>query len=204
MGCGTGISTRLLAERGYDVIGVDPNEDMLQQARREGGARYICGEAAATGLADASVELVAAAQAYHWFDVPASLLEFRRILRPGGRCVAFWNLRGDGPFMDAYDALLRVHASEYGVLLKPRETLAALKARPEVGDVREAEFAHAQRLDRDGLFGRAYSSSYVVHGVADKHGFDAALRELFDSHAVGGEIEFPYRCTAMLWRIAPF
>jgi SAM-dependent methyltransferase len=202
VGCGTGISTRLLAERGYEVVGIDPNEDMLQQARREGGARYVRGEATATGLADASLELVAAAQAYHWFDVPASLAEFRRILRPGGHCVAFWNLRGEGPFMDAYDALLRAHASEYGVLQKPRQTIAALKARPEVVAVREAEFAHAQRLDRDGLFGRAYSSSYVVHGLVDKHGFDAALRELFDSHASAGAIEFPYRCVALLWRIS--
>ena len=202
VGCGTGISTRLFAERGYDVIGVDPNEQMLQQARAEGGAaRYVRGEASRTGLPDASVDLVAAAQAYHWFDVPASLVEFRRILRSGGRCAAFWNLRGDGALMEAYDALLRQHASEYDVLLKPRQTIAAIKAQPEVRDVREAEFAHAQRLDRDGLFGRAYSSSYVAHGLADKPGFDRALSELFGRHSAQGGIEFPYRCVALLWQM---
>lgn len=203
VGCGTGISTRLLAARGYDAVGIDPNQEMLQQARAEGGAvRYVLGEASRTGLPDASVDLATAAQAYHWFDVPASLVEFRRILRPGGACAAFWNLRGAGLFIDGYDALLRAHASEYDVLQKPRETIAAIKARSEVRDVREAEFAHSQWLDRDGLFGRAYSSSCVVHGLSDKHGFDRRLSELFARHATGGTIEFPYRCVAVLWKLA--
>jgi SAM-dependent methyltransferase len=202
VGCGTGISTRLLAARGFDVVGVDPNPEMLEQARREGGARYARGEASRTGLDDASCELVTAAQAYHWFDVPLSLAEFRRILRQGGHCAAFWNLRGDGAFMDAYDALLRAHASEYEVLQKPRQTIAEIEARPEVRAVRRAEFTHAQRLDEAGLFGRAYSSSYVTHGLSDRDGFDRGLRALFERHARDGGLEFPYRCVAVLWRIA--
>jgi SAM-dependent methyltransferase len=201
LGCGTGISTRLLAERGHDVVGIDPNEEMLEQARAEGGgARYQRGEANAMGLEDASVDLVTVAQAYHWFEIEPSLRELRRVLRPGGACVAFWNLRGEGGFMRDYDALLRAHSSEYGVLLKPLQTIAALEARPELRDVRKAEFVNAQMLDRDGLFGRAYSSSYVVHGLSDREGFDRALGEIFDRHARDGLVEFPYRCVAILWR----
>ena len=33
LGCGTGILTRLLADRGLEVTGIDPNEDMLAHAR---------------------------------------------------------------------------------------------------------------------------------------------------------------------------
>lgn len=202
VGCGTGIATRLWAARGYAVTGIDPNQEMLAEARREGGARYQRGEATATGLDDASVDLVSAAQAFHWFDVSAALGEFRRVLRPGGACAAFWNLRGAGPLMDEYDALLRAHASEYEVLLKPVQTIAAIRCHAEVSEPRAAEFAHAQRLDRAGLFGRAYSSSYVVHGLRERDRFDRALDALFDRHAVAGTIEFPYACVALLWRLA--
>ena len=37
LGCGTGILTRKLAHRGLNVLGLDPNEDMLAQARAAGG-----------------------------------------------------------------------------------------------------------------------------------------------------------------------
>ena len=37
LGCGTGSLTRLLAERGYDMIGIDGSEEMLACARQKGG-----------------------------------------------------------------------------------------------------------------------------------------------------------------------
>jgi SAM-dependent methyltransferase len=71
VGCGTGLATRLFAARGHDVVGVDPNEDMLDFARQAGGGpRYVRGEAAATGLPGLSFDLVTVAQALHWILVP--------------------------------------------------------------------------------------------------------------------------------------
>lgn len=45
IGCGTGISTRLFANQGFQVIGIDPNQDMLKVARQKGDAVYQQGEA---------------------------------------------------------------------------------------------------------------------------------------------------------------
>jgi SAM-dependent methyltransferase len=203
IGCGTGISTRLLAERGFDVIGIDPNESMMARAGRTAGVRYRTGEAAATGLPDQSVDLVTAGQAFHWFDIPSTLAEFRRILRPPGWCAAFWNVRGETPFLAEYDALLRRFSSEYEVILSHEETLHKLRDAEGVVDPREAEFEHVQVLDRDGVFGRARSSSYVAHGVADVDGFERALNELFDRHAADGGVDFRYRTIAICWRLWP-
>jgi SAM-dependent methyltransferase len=197
--CGTGITTRLFAERGCPVVGVDPNEDMLAFAR-ESGARTVKGVAEATGLAAASVDLVTVGQGFHWFEVGVALAESARILRPGGWCVAFWNTRARSAFLDGYERLLEERSSEYVKIRTPERTIEEIRASPGLRSVRTGEFANAQVLDRPGLFGRAHSSSYVAHGVADREGFDRALGALFDEHRVAGVVEFAYRTLALAWQ----
>jgi SAM-dependent methyltransferase len=166
VGCGTGILTRLLAERGLDVVGVDANEDMLAEARAAGGAaEYRRGEAASTGLDDASVALVSVAQAFHWFDADTALAEFFRILKPGGHVAAIWNLRAECPFMAEYYALLLRFSDEYSVVESWEETLARLRVHARVEAPRDFETPNAQLFDFEGLRGRAWSSSYVQRGA---------------------------------------
>jgi len=197
VGCGTGFFTRLLAARGLDVVGIDPNEDMLDRARAAGGGpRYERGEAAATGLADGSVALVTVAQAFHWIAIDPALVELARVLRPGGRVAAVWNLRGRDAFMDAYQDVLRRFSREYAVLESWEETLDRLRAHPATAAGRDFETTNAQSLDLEGLLGRAWSSSYVFRGVSDREGFDAALARLFAEHARGGRVLFRYRAVA--------
>jgi ubiquinone/menaquinone biosynthesis C-methylase UbiE len=203
LGSGTGISTRLFAARGFDVVGVEPNDAMRARAEATGGAgvSYVRGEAQATGLPGACTKLAFAAQAFHWFDIPLTMRELARILQPGGRAAAFWNERAQTPFLDAYDALLRTYSAEYRAIRSVDATLAKLRAWPDARDLRETELANAQVLDRDGLFGRAYSSSYVVHGIADHAAFDRELGQLFDTHAQAGVVDFAYRTLVLAWQL---
>jgi SAM-dependent methyltransferase len=205
VGCGTGIFTRLLAERGLDVVGIDPNEDMLAAARATGGGpRYARGEAGATGLADASVALVTVAQAFHWFAVDAALAELRRVLRPGRRVATAWNLRTGGDFLDEYDGVLRRFSREYGgVVERWDRSVDRLRAHPGVADGRDFETTNAQVFDLPGLLGRASSSSYVIHGVADREGLEAALTRVFEKHARDGRVEFRYRSIAFAFAPRP-
>lgn len=90
VGAGTGIFTRLLLDAGARVFAVEPNADMRAEAERAlfgpsyaGRFTSVDGRAEATTLEPASVDLVVAAQAFHWFDVEAARLEHARILRPG-------------------------------------------------------------------------------------------------------------------------
>ena len=106
IGCGTGISSRRFARQGYRVTGVDPNEAMLQKAREAGGAEYVVGDAAHTGLADGTADLITCAQALHWIDLGECAAEWRRILKVGGACAAFWNFRRQDGWQAEYEALL--------------------------------------------------------------------------------------------------
>jgi SAM-dependent methyltransferase len=200
VGCGTGISARLFMARGFDVIGVEPNAEMRAQATAD-GVHCVDGEAARTGLPGRSVDLVIAAQAWHWFDVPAALAEFERICRPPGWCAAVWNTRSGGPLMDDYERLLQRASDDYAKVRRPEDAVADLRAAPGVEGMREREFPNSQALDRHGFFGRVWSSSFVVHGVADREAFDRELDRLFDRYQQAGRVDFRYRTVAFLWRL---
>lgn len=197
LGAGTGLSSRALSARGVSVIGVEPNTAMRAAAEAEGGARYVPGDAERTGLPDAIADRVVSGQAFHWFDLDRTLPEVARLLRPGGRATAFWNLRGSDPVMDDYEVLLRRACSPYALQRGPRATLADLRAR--LPERTEARFPHVQRLDRAGLQGRTWSSSYLERGITDVPLFDRALDALFHDHATDGHITFLYETVAIGW-----
>jgi SAM-dependent methyltransferase len=92
VGTGTGTLARGFARRGCEVVGVDPDQRMLDQAvlldQRAGArVRYCKGTAESTGLDPASAHVVTAGQCWHWFDRPQALREVRRILKPAGTLV---------------------------------------------------------------------------------------------------------------------
>ncbi|MEX3514213.1 MULTISPECIES: class I SAM-dependent methyltransferase [unclassified Corynebacterium] len=93
VGAGTGKLTQLLAavpgvER---VWAVDPSADMARVLNKRLAVPTWRAKAEATALPEASVDAVAAAQTWHWVDVPAACAEFDRIVRPGGHVLLVWN-----------------------------------------------------------------------------------------------------------------
>lgn len=90
VGTGTGSLARGFALRGSSVIGIDPVEDLLAQAKildEQAGVRidYKVATAEDTGLPPASVQVVTAGQCWHWFDRGLAAEEAKRILHPKGR-----------------------------------------------------------------------------------------------------------------------
>ncbi|HVW68469.1 MAG TPA: class I SAM-dependent methyltransferase [Steroidobacteraceae bacterium] len=199
VGSGTGILTELLLETGAAVYAVEPNREMRAAAERllsdYGRFRSVNGTAEATTLPDACVDLITASQAFHWFDVPPTRREFRRILRPGGWVVLIWNERPleASPFLDDYESLLRRHAAEYDQVTSRRADEA--KIREFFGRAPEtALFANRQTFDFAGLEGRLMSSSYAPEPGHPEHApMIAGLRDLFERHNRAGKVNFPYR-----------
>jgi SAM-dependent methyltransferase len=199
LGSGTGILTALLLECGAEVFAVEPNDGMRAAAegrlRRYPRFHSVTGSAEATTLAPASVALLVAGQAFHWFDVARARIEALRVLKPKAWAALLWNERPAQatPFLADYDALLRGHAPEYTRITASRADLASMRAflgrAMEVGT-----FANEQVFDFEGLKGRLMSSSYAPEpGHPDYEPMSALLREVFDRHQRDGHITMPYR-----------
>ena len=83
VGCGNGQLSVALAEKFARVIATDPSQAQLDAATPHPRVEYRRAPAEASGLADASVDLVVAAQAAHWFDWPRFVDEANRVAKPG-------------------------------------------------------------------------------------------------------------------------
>jgi SAM-dependent methyltransferase len=90
VGCGTGIASIGMAERGAKVLGVEVAPRMAEIARGHG----IEVEVSAFEDWEASgrtFDRVTSAQAWHWLDLPLATTKAASVLRPGGRLCLFWN-----------------------------------------------------------------------------------------------------------------
>jgi len=161
IGAGTGISARLLADRGVQVRAVEPNAEMRAGAECHPRVEFSEGTGERTGLGDGCVRLVVAAQAFHWLRAGPALAEFRRILKLGGRAALMWNDRdARDPMTVEYTRILR-EASGFSRAAEDRSASGeAILASPYFTGGRLLEFRNEQRLDRAGLMGRAMSASY--------------------------------------------
>ena len=76
------------------------------------------GDAANTTLPDASIDIVTAAQAFHWFDPEPTKREFKRIIKPGGYAALIWNLRqlDTTPFLREYEKFILDNANDYAAV----------------------------------------------------------------------------------------
>ncbi len=200
IGSGTGISARPFLERGYSVVGVEPNAAMRAAAE---GLRSVDGTAEKTGLPDASVDLAIAAQAFHWFRSAEARVEMKRIVRAPHWVALLWNERlTDTPFLQAYEAALREHAIDYETVDHRNIDHEAI-SRFFGGSYETLQFDNVQHFDRAGFIGRALSSSYVPQKGHPKHeGMIRALERIFDQHAVDGGVDFRYLTSVHVGRLS--
>jgi SAM-dependent methyltransferase len=199
IGAGTGISSKMFLDARHAVVAVEPNAAMRAAAVQWlGGNRdfhAVDGSAEATALADASVDLVSAAQAFHWFDQDAIRREWRRILRPGGLVAVYWNSRRltGTPFLEGYEALLDTYGTDYSRVSERYGDDDHMRRWFGTGLRGLARFDHGQQLDFDALRGRLLSSSYAPQPGDPRHApMLDALRALFDATAIDGRVDFAY------------
>ena len=193
VGCGPGSLTSLLADRFEQVVGVDADRGMIEEAARAGVGnaewRQLRAEELPAGLG--SFRLVTFAQSFHWMDRPLVAGIVRGMLDAGGACAhvhaaTHQGVEGDAPH-DEIGELVRsflgpVRRAGQGVL--PQGTAGG-----ESEIYRAAGFTGPARLeipgsvitrDADDIVAAVFSlSSSTPHLFGDRRAeFEAALREL--------------------------
>ncbi|RQW04474.1 class I SAM-dependent methyltransferase [candidate division KSB1 bacterium] len=208
IGSGTGLLTRLFFAYARTVYGVEPNAAMRRQAEQDYAdvANFISspGSAEHTGLPPASIDLVTAGQAFHWFDRDKAYDEFRRILRPGGSVLLAWNYRDieADELQRRYEAILEEFIPDYKQLDHKTMTDAKIHDFYHHNTVRKFTLPNSQRFDLDSLQGRVLSSSYVPkspHPVAAQ--VLSRVQNLFDAFQQDGTIQFIYKTVLYLGRL---
>lgn len=203
VGSGTGILTRLLLQSGAHIFGVEPNAAMRRAAERAflGEPRFESRNALAeaTGLPDASVDLITAAQAFHWFDPESTRAEFARILKPDGRVALVWNQRRDTAMNLDYETLLERFEPDYpSVLTRDRTSEPKVRAFFSPAAASQVTFHNEQYLDKAGLCGLVTSSSYApAPGSALYEPMMHEVSSIFDTHAREGRVVIEYE--TVLW-----
>jgi SAM-dependent methyltransferase len=186
LGCGTGLSSEAFLRAGWAVIGVEPNAPMRAHAQALAADwpdfTLVDGRAEDTGLPQGCADLVVAAQAFHWFDVPAARAEALRILRRPAMAALVWNDRvAEGSdFLAGYEALLRRYSPDYLEIRHRHERTDRIEQFFGHARWQILRTAHADELDFETLAERLNSASYVpAPGSAQHPAMLAELQALF-------------------------
>jgi ubiquinone/menaquinone biosynthesis C-methylase UbiE len=193
VGAGTGKLTRVLLEAGHEVVAVEPDESMRATfATLLPEVELAAGSAEELPLPDSSVDVVVAAQAFHWFDLERAFPEIARVLRPGGIFGVLANLRDESvPWVAELGAVLH---GEDGTGYS-HEADAPESFGPFFGAVERADFRQVQDLDVEGLVGLAASRSYALTLPDAERGALLARVEALakrEADRTGGLLGLPY------------
>lgn len=198
IGAGTGILTGLLLQKGFTVIAVEPNKEMREKYREllagYTNVSFVDGTAETTKLAKGSIDVIVAAQAFHWFDRHKTKAEFKRILKPGGTVALIWNERLVlSAFETEYEKLITLYSTDYTRVDYRNITDEEIEDFFTPGEVKLTIFENYQQFHFEGLKGRLQSSSYIpVPGDENYTGMMEALQQLFNRYEQNGVIRINY------------
>ncbi|MBS1676069.1 MAG: class I SAM-dependent methyltransferase [Actinobacteria bacterium] len=190
LGAGTGKLSRSLVGRGLDVIAIEPLPEMraaLTAAVPE--VRALAGTAEQIPLADASVDAITVAQAWHWVDPRRATAEVARVLRPGGTLGLIWNRRDDR--VDWIVQLTKAMGSAEVEVMD----MDAVEIGPPFGPTESFVTEWSRPMDVDLLVEMTASRSYVITATPRRRReILAGVRRVVEADAhLGTDFTLPYR-----------
>lgn len=207
IGSGTGLFASQIIGRVQSIYGVEPNEQMRNEAQNAfiNEPKYIPvnGTAENTQLSSGSVDAVSAAQAFHWFDPVRFRDECKRILKTNGPVILIWNRKTPcqaeserRKIIAKYDSVVDTYDYSWEKRIQGIEDFFS-------GNVKYKEFDCNLTEDFDSFIGRTLSSSHSID--QDSPLFDAYIsdwRSYFDRFSENGIITIMNK-TVLYWGVVP-
>ncbi|EON25544.1 methyltransferase type 11 [Nocardioides sp. CF8] len=189
LGAGTGKLTRQLVDQGHAVFATEKDPAMLAVLREqvpEVSAKVADAEQIPAN--DRSVDVVVAAQAFHWFDHDLAVPEMARVLRPGGHVALVWN------FFDKRIPWVRKLLDVMGEQMHTSGSQEVLADSDLFEGVEAKTFAFWQDVTRDTLVDIVASRSYIASLPAEEREAKLdAVRALYDDYGRGHDgMQLPY------------
>ncbi|MFX0006539.1 MAG: class I SAM-dependent methyltransferase [Candidatus Hermodarchaeota archaeon] len=200
IGSGTGILSELFLKEGNEVYGIEPNSDMRTAAEKLLGkySKFISmdGSAEKINLETNSIDIITAGQAFHWFDLEKTRIEFSRVLRADGWVVLIWNRRKKhtNEFLKEYEKFLLKYGTDYKAIEKRKlEFNKFFGGSESKNNYYKVNYDNVQIFDYDGLEGRLLSTSYIPLDDNPKYNdMLLDLKQLFEKFQKDGFIRFEY------------
>lgn len=196
IGAGTGLFTKILLDRGYEVVAVEPNKEMREIAEiyleDYEKIEILDSMAEDTKIAENSIDLVTVAQAFHWFDKSKFREECKRILKQDGKIALIWNSRD-------YNSILVRELSAVCTKFCPKFKgfSGGIDNEPEVFDnffeeYRQVEINNPLQYNLEEFIGRNLSGSYAPKsGEKNYKPFVEAIKQVFDKYSKYGKVILP-------------
>lgn len=195
LGAGTGLLTRYLESLGANVTTVEPDENMREVLEeRSPDISSLNAVAQSLPLAEASMDLVVASSAWHWFPQPDTSLEVARVLRGAGRLIIV-GLGFDGDVdWTASIGSLRNHGTD----LTDRNYLASVPTQGPFEVTLHEDVPYLWKRTPEqvvGLF-NTYSAT-IIKSEHEREQLSREVEALLAPHVVDGLVELPMKMTFM-------
>ncbi len=198
IGAGTGKATADIARKGRTLICVEPSAQMAEvlAGKRLPGVEVVVATFEDWEGPPDPVDLVYAAQAWHWVDRTTAYEKARSLLRPGGALALMWNIPISryGLFEEVYTQ----HAPELLVChderIKRRDSSTWLDEMSRTGFTAVSRFTHLWSTQLTGSEVKALYSTYSDHMVLPEPARSRLLSGLETAvEKMGGLIALEYR-----------
>jgi len=206
IGSGTGKFTELLLPLCKRVYAVEPNKEMRLSAEKKmiGHKRFVSidGTSENTKIDTNTIDMITVAQAFHWFDLEKTKIEFQRIITQHGNVVIIANKRlFNTDFLAGYEAILQNSITEYSEVNHYRMTSEIVRAFFNSNYVQKI-FSYTQSFDLHGLIGRLCSSSYTPKKETEEYKIlEEKVTEIFNKYSENGTIDFNYETVVQSGKI---